>query len=174
MSLYFEEEEAIKILKERGYRVVKVEFPETQSITTIKKLVEFFYARRFFYNKDRKYPASVDFKNDSKFASDLVRSRQKLGLNRKQAIQEAASLIEGLFKFEPFLKLKEPINHLTIVTSRPIMDRICMYLNGESSDVEESLNEDYVNKLNKIYEKQYFDQDFEDAQHKRKHILEKL
>lgn len=174
MSLYFDEEEAIETLRERGYRVVKIEFPETQNITTVPKLVEYFYARRFFYNKDRTYPASIDFTNDNKYASDLVRSRQKLGLSRKDAVREAAAIVDALFKYEPFLKLREPINHMTILTSRPIMDRICMYLSGEVSEVEEAKNEEYINVVNVIYDREYAQRDFEKAANKRRAILEKL
>lgn len=174
MSLYFDEEEAVETLRERGYRVVKVDFPETQDITTIKKLVEYFYTRRFYYNPDRSYPASVDYKDDSKYASDLVRSRQKLGLSRKNAVREAAAIIDALFKYEPFLKLKEPINHLTIVTSRPVMDRICSFLNREVKEVEEAENEEYINMVNEVYDREFAQRDFERAAETRKKMLERL
>jgi len=174
MSLYFDQEEAIKTLQDRGYRVIKVDFPDTASVTTMKKLVEFFYARRFFYNSDRKFPASIDWKKDNLYASDLVRSRQKLGLSRKDAVREAAALVDALFKFEGFLKLREPINHLTILTSRPVMDRICNYMNAEVSEVEESKTGEYIDKINKIYDREYAQRDFEKAAESRKKILEKL
>jgi len=173
-SLYFDEEEAVETLRERGYRVVKVNFPNTENITTVKKLVEYFYARRFYYNKDRPYPPSIDFKDDLKYASDLVRSRQKLGLSRKNAVRESAVLIDALFKYESFLKLKEPINHLTTLTSRPIMDRICMFANGEVSEVEEAKNEEFINEVNAVYDKEYSQRDFEKAAENRRLILESL
>lgn len=174
MSLYFDEEEAIMFLQDRGYRVMKVEYPDHEGITTMRKLVEYFYARRFFYNPNRKYPASIDWKKDNLYASDLVRSRQKLGLNKKNAIREAAALIDALFKYEEFLKLREPINHLTILTSRSIMDRICNYMNEEVSEVEEHKTNEYIDKVNVIYDREYAQRDFEKAAEKRKKILEKL
>ncbi|KKM18680.1 hypothetical protein LCGC14_1663220 [marine sediment metagenome] len=174
MSLYFDQEEAIKTLQDRGYRVIKVDFSDTASVTTMKKLVEYFYARRFFYNSDRKFPASIDWKKDNLYASDLVRSRQKLGLSRKDAVREAAALVDALFKYESFLKLREPINHLTILTSRPVMDRICNYMNAEVSEVEECKTGEYIDKINKIYDREYAQRDFEKAAESRKKILEKL
>lgn len=174
MSLYFDEEEAIRLLQDRGYRVIKVDYPDYEGVTTMRKLVEYFYARRFFYNPDRKYPASIDWKKDNLYASDLVRSRQKLGLNKKNAIREAAALIDALFKYEQFLKLREPINHLTILTSRSIMDRICNYMNEEVSEVEEYKTNEYIDKVNVVYNREYAQRDFEKAAEKRKKILEKL
>lgn len=173
-SLYFDEEEAVETLRERGYRVIKVDFPETQEITTVKQLVEYFYARRFFYNPDRPFPASIDYKGDTKYASDLIRARQKLGLSRKDAVREAAAIVDALFKYEAFLKLREPIVHLTILTSRPIVDRICMYMNGEVQEVEESRNDEYIDGINKIYDKEFAQRDFEKAAEKRRQVLERL
>jgi hypothetical protein len=174
MTLYFDEEESIKTLQDRGYRVIKVDFPDTASVTTMKKLVEYFYARRFFHNSDRVFPASIDWKKDNLYASDLVRSRQKLGLSRKDAVREAAALVDALFKYESFLKLREPINHLTILTSRPVMDRICSYMNAEVSEVEETKTGEYIDKINVIYDREYAQRDFEKAAESRKKILEKL
>jgi hypothetical protein len=174
MSLYFDEEEAVETLRERGYRVIKVDFPDTESVTTTKKLVEYFYARRFYYNPDRKFPASIDWKTDNLLAADLVRSRQKLGLSRKNAVKEAAVLVDALFKYEKFLKLKNPILHLTILGYRPIMDSICGYLNAENSDVEEFKTNEYIDKINEIYNVEYAQRDFEKAAENRKLILEKL
>lgn len=174
MSLYFDEKEAVEILRARGYRVIKVDFPDTQEITTIKQLVEYFYARRFFYNKERGFPASIDYKDNVKYASDLVRARQKLGLDRKNAVKESALIVDALFKYESFLGLKEPITHLTILTSRPIIDRICMYMNGEVDAVEQFNNDQYIEEINKIYDKEFLQRDFEKAASKRRIILEKL
>ena len=174
MSLYFDEKEAIESLQDRGYRVIKVDFPDTASVTTMKKLVEYFYARRFFYNSDRKFPASIDWKKDNLYASDLVRSRQKLGLSRKDAVREAAALIDALFKYEKFLKMREPINHLTILTSRPVMDRICNYMNAEVNEVEEFKTGEYIETINEIYNRENAQRDFDTAAESRKKILEKL
>ncbi len=174
MGLYLNEEEASAFLLDRGYRVVKVDFSATDSVTSVKKLVEYFYARRLYYNKDRKFPASIDWKKDNLCASDLVRSRQKLGLSRKNAVRESAVLIDALFKYEGFLKLREPINHLTILTSRPIMDRICNYVNGEVSEVEEFKTNSYIDEINKIYDKEYAQRDFEKASEQLNKILERV
>jgi len=88
MSLYFDEEDAVDQLRERGYRVVKVEFPNT--VTTIKDLIEYFYARRLYYNSNRPFPISRNFEEDKKYVSVLVKKRQAMGLSRKNAIKEAA------------------------------------------------------------------------------------
>ncbi len=174
MGLYFDEEEAIEALRDRGYRVIKVEFPDTESVSTVRKLVEFFYARRFYYNENRKFPASIDWKKDSLCASDLVRSRQKLGLSRKNAVKEAAAIVDALFKYEKFLRLREPIHHLTILTSRPVMDRICSFMNAEVTDVEEFKTGEYIEAINVIYDRDNAQRDFDVAAEKRKKILEKL
>jgi hypothetical protein len=174
MSLYFDEEEAIQTLKDRGYRVIKVDFPDTDSVNTTRKLVEYFYARRFYYNPERKFPTSIDWKQDGIIASDLVRSRMKLGLSKKNAIKEAAALVDALFKYEGFLKLREPINHLTILTQRPIMDRICSFMNAEVSEVEEAKTEEFITEVNKIYDREYAQRDFEKAAEKRQKMLENL
>ena len=80
MSLYFDESESVEKLRERGYRVVKVEFPG--SATTIKDLLEYFYARRLFYNPDRPFPPSRNLVQDRNYISGFVRKRQQLGSRR--------------------------------------------------------------------------------------------
>jgi hypothetical protein len=174
VSLYFDEEEAVETLRDRGYRVIKVDFLDTDSVTSVKRLVEYFYARRFYYNENRKFPASIDWKKDSLCASDLVRSRQKLGLGRKNAVRESAVLVNALFKYEKFLKLREPIHHLTILTSRPVMDRICSFMNSEVMEVEEFKTNEYIEKINQIYDREYAQRDFEKAGEKLQKILERL
>lgn len=52
--LFFDEQEAIKELQSRGYRVVKEDYPDAGSINTLRELVDYFYSRRRFYNPDRK------------------------------------------------------------------------------------------------------------------------
>jgi len=173
-GLYFDEEDAVKSLQDRGYRVIKVKFPSTESVTSVKRLVEYFYARRFYYNEDRKFPASIDWGKDNLYAADLVRSRQKLGLSRKNAVRESAELVDALFKYEEFLKLREPINHLTILTSRSIMDRVCNFVNGDVSEVEELKTNEYIEKINEVLDRENSQEDFENAAKKRKKILEKL
>ena len=174
MNLYFDETEAIALLQEKGYRIIKINFESVENISSVKKLIEFFYARRFYYNKNRKFPLSIDYSKDSKFAADLVKSRQKLGLNRKNAIKESALIIDALFKYEKFLKLKEPICHLNIVTSRPIIDRVCTFLNEEVSEVNELETNEYIDKVNKLYEKTNAELEFDNAAKTRKKLLEKI
>lgn len=174
MSLFFDEEEMVQELRNRGYRVVKVDFPEGKKVSTVKDLVDFFYAKRRFYNPDRTYPYSIDYSADSKYVSSFVQSRQKLGLGRKQAIEEAAVLIDALFKFEEHLNLKEPVIHANILAVRPIMDRICAFANGEVAEAGETDTLLQVNQWNEYYNKHFAEQDFEKAAKERNKILELL
>ena len=49
-----------------------------------------------------------------------------------------------------------------------------MYMNGEVSEVEEAKNEEYINAVNAIYDREYAQRDFEKAADKRREILERL
>ena len=90
MSWYFDEEEAAEKLRELGYRVIKVEFSPAAS--NIKDLIEYFYARRLYYNPDRPFPPSRNFVEDRNYLSGFVKKRQALGLSKKNAVREAAML----------------------------------------------------------------------------------
>lgn len=172
--MFFDEEEVVKELRERGYRVLKLEFPEVSSVETTKDLVQHFYARRQFYHPDRAFPPSLNYREDTKLISGLVKKRQKLGLSRKVAIQEVAMLIETLFKFEEHLKLSEPVLSPRILEIDSIMNRICAYANGEVGEVGEAETEEFVNEVNELYNKTYAERDSERAAQSRKRILERL
>jgi len=174
MELFFDEKEAIVALQKRGYRVIKEDFSNGSSITTVKELVNFFYSRRQYYNSDRKFPYSIDYSADSKAVSSFIRSRQKLGLGRKAAIAEATGLVEALFKFEEHLHLKAPVISPAILAVRPLMDRICSYMNGEVGEVGEAETQIFIDEINEIYNKEFAQRDFERASKKRKEILENL
>jgi len=172
MSLYFDEEEAADQLRERGYRVVKVEFPNTA--TTIKDLIEYFYARRLYYNPNRPFPISRNFEEDKKYVSVLVKKRQATGLSRKNAIKEAAMLIETLFRFEEHLKLAEPIMSPRALSVGFILNRVCAIANDEIAEASESETERYIDEINEVYDKKYAERDAEIAAASRKRILERL
>jgi len=173
-ELFFDEQGAIDELRKRGYRVIKEKSLEASSITTVKELVDYFYSRRRYYNSDRKFPFSIDYSTDSKSISSFIRSREKLGLGRKAAIIEAVLLVEALFKFEEHLKLKTPIISPAILAVRPIMDRICSFVNGEVDEVSESESNMFIDEINETLNKKFADQDFERASKERKRILENL
>ncbi len=172
--MFFEEEEAVQELQDLGYRVVKVAFPEASSVKTVKDLMEHFYACRLFYNPDRKFPLSLNFKQDTKFISGFLRKRQQAGLSRKIAVQEAAMLIDTLFKFEGHLKLREPVTSPRILEVGSIMDRICTYANGEVDEVGEVNTGMFIDEINAVYNKKYAERDAARAAASRKRILERL
>jgi leucyl-tRNA synthetase len=174
MSLFFDEEEAIKELQSRGYRIVKTDLLEGASITTIRHLVDYFYSRRKFYNPDRSFPYSIDYTEDTKYVSSFIKSRQKLGLDRKAAVAEAAKLVDALFRYEKHLNLKAPVISPAILAVRPIMDRICSFVNGEVSNVNEYETELYMDQVNEYYNKNYAQKDFQRAAEERTRIQEKL
>ncbi len=174
MTLYFDEEEAINELRNRGYRVTKEEFIEVETVTTVKELVDYFYARRRYYNPDRKFPIGVNYSKDTKEISTFIRSRQRLGLNRKAAVQEAALLVDALFKYEEHLYLKEPILSPRILTVGPLMDRVCSFANGEVGRVNAADADIFINEINEIYKKDCAEKDFELASEEREKILESL
>lgn len=170
----FDEQKAIEELQERGYRITKADLAEAPSISTVKDLVDYFYARRFFYNSDRKFPQSRNYKDDTKYMSAFVKKRQKLGLGRKAAIREAAMLIDTLFKFEEHLKLQEPVLSPRFLAIDSFMDRVCSFANGEVDDVNDAETEEYIAKLNEEYNKEFAQRDLELAAANRKEILEKM
>jgi len=171
-SLYFDEEDMVRELRERGYRVIKVEFPAT--VSNIKDLLDYFYARRFHYNPDRPFPVSRNFDADRKYISNLVKKRQDTGLSRIQAIRECAVLIETLFRFEKYLKLKEPVLSPQALTVGFIMEKVCAIANDEIDEASEEETRQYIDEVNKIYEKKYAVRDAEIATASRKRILERL
>jgi len=174
MTLYFDEQEAVEELRKRGYRVFKESYPDFESIKTARDLLEYFYARRKFYNSERKFPESISYQADTKVISSFLRSRQALGLSRQQAVRECAELIENMFKYEKHLTLKDPIVSVNILAVRSIMDRICSIANEENSEVVALENERCIDKFYEDYEKKYGERDDEAARKKRKEILEAL
>lgn len=173
-DLFFDEELAVKELRSRGYRVVKENYTSNKSITKISDLIQFFYARRRFYNQDRKFPASIDYSEDKNYMSSFLASREKLGLDRQTALKEAADIIDGLFKYEKLLYLREPVHGAAILTVRPIVDRVCSFLNGEVAAALDLDNELELTEVNKYYNKNYSNRDADLAAEQRKRILENL
>ena len=174
MNLYFDEQEAVEELQKRGYRVFKESYPDFESIRTAKDLLEYFYARRKFYNSERRFPESIDHQGNTKVISSFVRSRQKLGLSKENAVRECAELIENMFKYEKHMSLKEPIISVNILAVRPIMDRVCSIANEENKEVVTLENDRCLNQFYEDYEKEYGERDDEIARQKRKEILEAL
>ena len=172
MSLYFDEVEAVEKLRERGYRVLKVEFSTAAS--SIKDLLEYFYARRLYYNPDRPFPISRNFAEDRNYISGLVKKRQDLGLSRKNAIRESAMLIETLFRFEDHLKLREPILSPRVLQVGFIMERVCAIASDEIDEASEAETGRYIDAINEIYNKKFAERDAELAVASRERILEKL
>jgi len=174
MALYFDEQEAVEELRKRGYRVIKEAYPGFENIRTAKDLVEYFYARRKFYNPERRFPGSISYQADTKVISSFVRSRQSLGLSKANAVRECAELIENMFKYEKHLKLKDPILSVKILTIHSFMDRICSIANEENREVEALEDEKYLNEFYEAYEEQYGARDDASTGEKRKEILEAL
>lgn len=173
-SLFFDEEEAVSELKERGYRVEKVCFKEVERITTLKDLSAFFYYKRRQYNLGREYNYEGNIAEDSKPLNTFVAARQKLGLGRKQAIQEAARITDALFKYEKYLKLKAPIISPHILSSVSLVNRVCSYMNGEVPDVLEQETSEYIDQINALYVQYYDKEDIERIDKERKSMLEKI
>lgn len=171
-SLYFDEEEMVKELQERGYRVIKVDFPHV--VSSIKDLLDYFYARRFHYNQNRTFPISRNFEADRKYLNNLVKKRQDTGLSRIQAVRECAVLIETLFRFEEYLKLREPVLSPQALTVGFIMEKICAIANGELDEASEEETRQYIDEINEIYEKKFAQRDAEIAAESRKRILGRL
>ena len=172
--LFFDEEEVIAFLRSRGYRVFKEEYPEGRFVSTIPQLVQFFYAKRRFYNPDRKFPESIDNANDRKYIGGYVQSRQKLGLDKKTAVKEVAQIIDALFKYEALLGLSTPVISPKILGVRYIMDRVCSYLNGEVAEAGEIDTEIAVQKYNDYYDRHFAEEDIEFAARRRDEILGSL
>jgi len=174
MGLFETEEETVERLRNLGYRVFKESYPDFESIRTAKDLLEYFYARRKFYNSERRFPESIDYQGKTKVISGFVRSRQKLGLSKETATQECAELIENMFKYEKHLHLKEPIISVNILTSAPLMDRVCSIANEEHREVEELENDKCLKDFYATYEEEYGERDNGAARENRKEILEAL
>ena len=172
MSLYFDEKEAVETLRERGYRVVKVELPNTAS--SIKDLLDYFYARRLFYNPERTFPPSRNFEQDRKYLSVLVRKRENMGLSRKNAIRECTVLIDTLFRFEEHLKLSEPVMSPRALDVGFILNRVCAIANDEIGEAGEAETERYIDAINEVYGRKFAERDAEIATASRKRILERL
>jgi hypothetical protein len=172
MSLYFDEQEAVEKLRELGYRVIKVDFPGSAS--TIKDLLEYFYARRLYYNPDRPFPPSRNLVQDRNYLSGFVKKREQQGLSRKNAIREAAMLIEVLFRFEEHLKLRDPIMSPRVLEVGFIMERVCAIASDEIDEASEAETERYIGGINEVYNRKNAARDAELAAASRKRILERL
>jgi len=164
------EQDIVNYLRKKGYRVIKEDYPDAKGVDTIPKLVDFFYSRRKFYQRGE-FPASIDSSTDRKYISSFVKSREKLGVPRKVAVKEAAVIIDALFRFEDQLGLKEPISGASILTVRPITDRVCALL---SSEYCERLDQEIIQEWNQYYNEQDFQKDFESATKELQNISEML
>lgn len=173
-SLVFDEEEAITFLRDRGYRVVKEEYPDGKGVSTVSDLVHFFYARRRYHNPYRKFPESIDSVKDKTYIGGFVKARQKLGLDRKTAIKECAQIIDALFKYESLLCLETPILSPRILGVRSIIDRVCSFLNGDIPEAGEIDSDIIVNQYNDFYNRYFAEEDLKHADAIRKAILESL
>ncbi len=173
-TLYFDEREAVEELQKRGYRVVRVDFPQTASLNNVNGLIDYFYAKRLYYNPDRPFPKSRNLQEDRKYVSTFVTKRQGTGLSRKKAVEEAGLLIDTLFKFEEYLPLKDPVTDTRILTIGWIMDKVCAIANNEVGEVGEFQTEQYVNEINEIYNVEFSERDSRRAAKIRVDILERL
>jgi hypothetical protein len=171
-SLYFDEEEAVRELKERGYRVLKVDFPD--KVSNIKDLVDYFYARRMYYNQEREFPISRNFDEDQKYMSVFVKKRQDTGLSRIQAVRECSMLIEATFRFEKHLKLREPILSPQALTVGFIIAKVCAIVNDEIAEASEAETGRYIDEINEVYETEFAQRDAERAAESRRRIMEGL
>jgi hypothetical protein len=171
-ALYFDEEEAVRELRERGYRVLKVDFPD--KVSNIKDLVDYFYACRMYYNPDREFPISRNFDEDQKYMSVFVKKRQDMGLSRIQAVRECSMLIEAAFRFEKHLQLKEPILSPQALTVGFIMEKVCAIVNDEIAEASEEETRRYIDEINEIYETEFAQRDAERAADSRRRIMEGL
>ncbi len=175
MVFLFVTEEAIAELRKRGYRVTKDDFPEAEGgVTTPKELLTYFYARRKFYNPDRRFPDSINYKDGLDHIGGFLCRREKLGLNRAQAIAEATILIEMLFKYEEHFRLKTPIMEPSILTVGFVVNRSCDFANGEIPAANHAETEDMITELNQEYNREFAERDALEASERMARILEKL
>lgn len=174
MSLFFDEEEAVQELRKMGYKVIKLNYPQFEQITSVKKLLEFFYYKREAGRSDLKVDYYRDAKEDMEMMGQFVKSREKLGLGRKAALQEAALIIDGLFKYEKYLNLTTPIISPKILNVRSFVDRVCGFLNGDDPNVAESETSEYVTLLSEEYARKYQNAEFDSIKDERQKIMERL
>lgn len=171
----FVADEAIDKLRELGYRVTKEDFPEAErGVTSPKELLRYFYARRKFYNPDRRFPDSINYKDGLDHVGGFLRRREKLGLNRAQAIKEATILIEMIFKYEEFFYLKTPIMEPSILTVGFVITKACAFANGEVPAANAAETEVMVEELNQEYNREFAERDAQEASERLARILEKL
>lgn len=98
----------IEWLKRRDYVVYKLLL--NNNIKTIEDLVIHFYNLLEYYHDLNCSPRTGNFKKDIKLLSLFVEHRQKaLGVSKDKALQECATIIDYLFKFEDKLNLPMPI-----------------------------------------------------------------
>lgn len=101
-------------LIEKGFRVEDPPESYKFNITTLVELVNFFYQKM-----SRKYPdlkqIKRNFGRDRAIAKRFVDSRMESGINRLRALNEAAELIEILFKYEEDFKFKYPVQSIGIL-----------------------------------------------------------
>jgi hypothetical protein len=170
-----DDEDAITALRAEGYRVTKEDFPEAiGNPTTPLELLRHFYARRQFYNPDRRFPDSINYKDGLDHVGGFLCRREKLGLSRAQAMKEATILIEMIFKYEEFFYLKTPIKEPSILTVDFVVRKACAFADGEVPVVNDAKTEAMVEELNQEYNREFAERDAREASERLARILEKL
>ena len=174
MALFLDEKECIEFLQSRGYRVTKVSSDPLEKIKSVKDLLRFYESRLVYYSPERSFLYAKNYEEDSIYLSGLVKSRERLGLGRKEALQEAAQIIDVVLKYEKTLNLKSPITSPAIFSSRSIMNWACSILNGENSKTSAVDNERAIENCNFLSNKVFSQEDFYEASKEREKIMESL
>jgi len=169
-------EEAVKLLQDNGYSVLKLSYVDETKIASLKSLVEFFYSFLQFNNPDRKIHVSKSYKRDVKYAKDLVNARINTGISRKRAFSESVLIIKCIILNEPLFKLNYPIHSMECLGQdkmKWVTDKAISIVNNEDEEAKEYELRLYEKSLNKVQEKEVY-YNIDDRINKLKSIQSKL
>ena len=168
-----EESSAVAYLRGLGYIVVPpskymkgvLNDRLYKTITSSKKLVEFFYARLYYYNKDRLEFFPSPSKQDMSLAKRFVEGRMDSGVGKNRALIECALIIDYIFKNEEAMGLDEPIRSMSILGQNKlkwVTDKAINQLENHWREKEKTCNilaeEDSIRKQLSAARKRYGNQ----------------
>lgn len=109
--VYKTTEEVVKAVIEAGYKVIEPEAPIDSKIVNLSDLRKYFFKRLWSKHPEwRTYYVKGNYESEMRMVKLFVEAREKMGLNRFNAIQECIRIIDTIFEHEEEFKFKDRID----------------------------------------------------------------
>jgi len=152
-----QEEVYVEKLRALGYIVIKPRDLEPTSIKNATQLVDLFYSSLQFHNPGRLLHYSRARKKDLAIASKFIKSRTELSGNKSRALQECATLVATVVKYESLFGFEEPLRSFDVFgheTMKWVIDKAISIVNDENLEASDQELQLYLNELSEKQERE--------------------